>query len=358
MQRRRQDWAAEDPWTTDQRWTTDSRGRDAPAGGDSLARALGVFSLALGFAQVAAPRKLVHLIGVRDTDRNRDTMVGIGLREIASGLGILGRSQPAGWLQARVGGDVMDLALLARALQSDHENRERVATAIAAVAGVMALDTVAARRWARTDDGNGGDGATGPERLQGRGPEAAARHGRPVTRSITVRQSPEEVYTFWRQLENLPRFMEHLESVRTIDDRHSHWRAKGPAGTSFEWDAEIVTDRPNELIAWRSMPGSTVPNSGQVRFVRAPGERGTEVHVELTYSPPAGKLGVVVAKLLGEEPAQQVASDLSRFKQVLETGEVIYSDASIHRTPHPAQPTGPQVASSTVDRDETKGRAS
>ena len=378
MQRRRQDWTAEDPWTNEEQWTADGRDREGPAGGDSLARALGVFSLALGFAQIAAPRKLVNLIGVRDTERNRDTMVGIGLREIVSGLGILGRSYPAGWLQARVGGDVMDLALLARALQTDHEDRDRVAKAMAAVAGVMALDAIAARRWARGDEE--GNGAGAPEHQQGRGTGPAVHHGRPVTRSITVRQAPEEVYAFWRRFENLPRFMAHLESVHTIDDRHSHWRAKAPAGMSVEWDAEIVIDRPNELIAWRSLPGSTVPNSGQVRFVRAPGDRGTEVHVELIYSPPAGKLGVVVAKLLGEEPGQQVAADLRRFKQVLETGEVIYSDVSLYRGPHPAQPPEPEharmgesepslvrsrsseaagAASSNVARDSsTKGSAS
>ena len=308
MQRRRQDWAAEDPWSMDDQWPTDAREREAPSGGDPLARAMGVFSLALGVAQVAAPRKIVHLVGARDTERNRDTMVGIGLREIVSGLGILGRPRPAGWLQARVGGDVMDLALLARTLRSDHENRDRVAMAMAAVAGVLALDTVAARRGDHTTVSMPG-----------------VRHGRPIARSITVRQPREEVYAFWRRLENLPRFMEHLESVRTIDERHSHWRAAAPAGMSVEWDAEIVIDRPNELIAWRSMPGSAVPNSGQVRFVGAPGHRGTEVHVELLYTPPAGRLGVIAAKLLGEEPGQQVAADLRRFKQVLETGEIVYS---------------------------------
>jgi len=315
MQVRRQDRTAAEPWTTEDRWKNATREREPAAGGDSLAPALAVFSLALGVAQITAPRKLVRLIGVRDTERNRNTMIGIGLREVVSGLGILGRSRPAGWLQARVGGDVMDLALLARAMRSDHENRDRVATAMAAVAGVMALDMVAARRWARAEDGNGATAGTRP----------AVRHGQPVARSITVRLSPEEVYAFWRRLENLPRFMEHLESVRTIDERHSHWRARGPAGVSVEWDAQIVIDRPNELIVWRSLPGSAVSNSGQVRFVRAPGDRGTEVHVELIYRPPAGKLGVAVAKLLGEEPAQQVATDLRRLKQVLETGEPIYS---------------------------------
>jgi uncharacterized membrane protein len=355
-----------------------SRG-NAAAGGDALARALGVFSLALGAAQLAAPRRMVNMIGVRDTERNRDTMVGIGLREIVSGLGILGRSQPAGWLQARVGGDVMDLALLGRALQSDHQDRDRVVRAIAAVAGVMALDAVAARRWARQDDGDQwADGDSGDGRAYAaEEAEAPASHGRPVTRSITVRQPPEEVYAFWRNFENLPRFMQHLEAVRMTGDRRSTWRARAPAGMTVEWEAETIEDRPEELIAWRSLPGSSVPNSGQVRFVRAPGGRGTEVHVEMRYDPPGGKLGVVVAKLFGREPAQQVAADLRRFKQVLETGEVVHSDASIHGRPHPAHPPSERQAprrdnepailgeraddaaftsSSNLDRDSTTAR--
>jgi uncharacterized membrane protein len=193
-----------------------------------------------------------------------------------------------------------------------------------------------------------------------------------------LRLPPEEVYAFWRNLENLPRFMQHLESVRMTDERRSTWRARAPAGTTVEWEAETVEDRPNELIAWRSLPGSSVPNSGQVRFVPAAGNRGTEVHVELQYDPPGGKLGAVVAKLFGREPGQQVASDLRRFKQVLETGEVVHSDASIHGRPHPAHPpAAPQAprqdnepsilgersreaasgTSSNLDRDSTTARA-
>jgi uncharacterized membrane protein len=105
-----------------------------------------------------------------------------------------------------------------------------------------------------------------------------------------------------------------------------------------EWDAEITEDRPNELIAWRSLPDSQVPNSGQVRFRDAPGNRGTEVIVELKYQPPGGKIGALIAKLFGEEPGQQVKGDLRRLKQVMEIGEIVHSDASIYPGPHPAQP--------------------
>jgi uncharacterized membrane protein len=159
-----------------------------------------------------------------------------------------------------------------------------------------------------------------------------------VTEAITINRSRNEVYGFWQNFENFPRFMAHLESVQVIDQRRSHWRAKAPGGTTVEWDAEMVEDRPNELITWRSLPDSEVPNSGSVRFRDAPGSRGTEVIVELRYQPPGGRLGALLAKLFGKEPSQQVKGDLRRLKQVMEIGEIVHSDASIHRGLHPAQP--------------------
>jgi uncharacterized membrane protein len=148
----------------------------------------------------------------------------------------------------------------------------------------------------------------------------------------------EEVYGFWRDFANLPRFMRHLESVQVHDDGRSHWVAKAPAGRTVEWDAETTEDRPNELIAWRSLPGADVRNSGSVAFAPAPGGRGTEVRVTLEYDPPLGKLGSKIAMLFREEPGQQVYDDLRHFKQVMETGEIVFSDATKRRGPHPAQP--------------------
>jgi uncharacterized membrane protein len=118
---------------------------------------------------------------------------------------------------------------------------------------------------------------------------------------------------------------------------------RAPAGTEVEWDAELIDDQPHRLIAWRSLEGADIPNAGVVRFVPAPGNQGTEVHVELSYDPPGGRVGALFAKLFGEEPQQQVASDLRRLKQVLEAGEVIKSDSSIYRGPHPAQPPAQPV---------------
>lgn len=147
-----------------------------------------------------------------------------------------------------------------------------------------------------------------------------------VERTITVNRTPHEVYTFWRQLNNLPRFMHHLESVEILSDTHSHWVAKGPAGMKIEWDAEIVNDVPDQVIGWRSVDGAMINNAGSVRFTRRSDDRGTEIRVDLKYEPLAGTIGATFAKLFGEEPSQQIEEDLQRFKQLMETGEIPSDD--------------------------------
>ena len=144
-----------------------------------------------------------------------------------------------------------------------------------------------------------------------------------VEESVTIHRPVLEVYRFWRNFENLPRFMDHLESVTVLDDSRSHWVAKGPAGSRVEWDAIIHNEIEDELIAWRSLPGSEINNAGSVHFTPTADASGTDVRVVLSYEPPAGKLGAYVAKLLGEEPSKQVADDLRRFKQVMDSGDVI-----------------------------------
>jgi uncharacterized membrane protein len=314
------------------RWTdTADQGTEDKA--ERRARGLGWFSIGLGLAQIGAPRTIARLIGVNDDEETRNTMFAIGLREITSGMGLLSRPRPAGWVWSRVGGDLMDLALLGKALSSEENDKGRVAAATAAVLGVTVLDFLTSQQLGREFNGDRENGERTPgERLRG-------RRGVHVVEAITINRPRDEVYRFWRNLENLPRFMEHLESVRVLDERRSHWKARAPVGSSVEWDAETIEDRPNELIAWHSLPESDVPNSGSVRFRDAPGNRGTEVVVELKYQPPGGRLAVFIAKLFGEEPHQQVKGDLRRLKQVMEIGEVVHSDASIHRGPHPAQPT-------------------
>ena len=130
-----------------------------------------------------------------------------------------------------------------------------------------------------------------------------------VEESVIINRSPEELYRFWRNFENLPRFMSHLKAVHVIDDKRSHWVTKGPAGSEVEWDAEIINEIPNELIGWRSVDDSQVSHAGSVHFTRAM-RGGTEVRVILRYDPPGGKVGAAIAKLFGEDPARQVREDL------------------------------------------------
>jgi uncharacterized membrane protein len=138
--------------------------------------------------------------------------------------------------------------------------------------------------------------------------------------------------------------MYHLESVRALSDKQSHWVAKAPAGRTVEWDAEITSDEPGVLVAWRSLPGSAVPNSGTVRFERSVGDRGTIVRVDLEYSPPGNLAGAAVAILFNRSPQQQIDDDLRRLKQVIETGAIVRSDGSPDGTGNvqqrPAQPLG------------------
>ena len=284
---------------------------------------LGWFSVALGVAELTLPDVVAEVSGVRVRRRRaplmRTTMRMLGARELASGIGIFSRTVPAVWLWSRVAGDAIDIALLGKTLASQRAERGRTMFALASVLGVTALDVLTAIELTKEARG------------------FTASEGIHVIRAITVNRPREEVYHFWRNLENLPKFMAHLESVQVHNGR-SKWRAKGPIGVPVEWDAEIVADQPNENIAWRSCEGAMVPNQGSVRFLDAPGGRGTEVRVELRYDPPTGALAATVAKLLGKEPGQQIAGDLRRFKQVIETGEVLHSDASIHAGPHPARP--------------------
>jgi uncharacterized membrane protein len=167
-------------------------------------------------------------------------------------------------------------------------------------------------------------GATGQKSLQGKVTEATGlNQSIRVEKSVTIaNKSPEELYRFWHDFGNLPTFMKHLKSVTVIDEQRSHWVATAPLDASIEWDAEIINDQENQLIAWASVAGADVDNSGFVRFKSAPQERGTEVKVVIEYNPPGGAVTAAVAKLFGEEPEQQVGDDLRYFKMLMETGEI------------------------------------
>jgi uncharacterized membrane protein len=139
-------------------------------------------------------------------------------------------------------------------------------------------------------------------------------------KTIFIARPPDELFHFWRNLENLPEFMEHIDSVRILDDIHSHWVAMGPGGRLLEWDAEIVNARPGEMISWQTLPGADVQSAGTVRFTPADG--GTLLRVVLEFHPPGGLLGARIARFLGRDPAGQLSRDLDRLKEIMETGPV------------------------------------
>ncbi len=157
-----------------------------------------------------------------------------------------------------------------------------------------------------------------------------AGHGTRVEHAVTVMKPAREVYEFWRDFENLPRFMTHLLDVETATNGRSHWLARGPLGTKVEWDAEIIVDIPGEAIGWKSVDGSDVDTAGSVRFRELTNGRGTEVRVNLKYDPPGGRVGIAAARLFGESPEHQIRDDMRRFKQILESGEI----ASTAGQPH------------------------
>jgi uncharacterized membrane protein len=272
---------------------------------EEIARGLGWFSIGLGVVEFCAPHAVERFLGLH---RRASAVRLMGLREIVSGVGILTERRPAGWLWARLGGDVVDLASLGMALGSRRAKPANIGIAIAAVAGVTALDYCSAVELGAKDD------------------LASASKTAAVRKSIQINRSPAEVYRFWRNFENLSKFMTNLRSVQSTDAKRSHWVAVGPGQTPIEWDAEIVEEKENELIAWRTVAGSKVEHSGSVKFEPARGGRGTFVKVRLEYTPPAGRLGLTVAKMFGRAPEQQVHEDLHHLKQILETGEIITTE--------------------------------
>lgn len=300
------------------------------------ARGLGWFSIGLGAAELLAPSQLARLIGVSDSKRNRTILRALGTREVAAGVGLLLPRRPGRLLWSRVAGDIVDMALLGGALTFDRRTKSsRAALALAAVAGVTALDTWASLR--HQDE---------PEDESAALTRATASSDKrkdptvPVRAVVTIQRPATEIYAFWRDFSNLARFMTHVRSVEVKDRLRSRWSASVTGREALEWDAVITDDRPDHLISWRSVADATFDHVGEVRFVPAPGGRGTEVHLKMNVLPPGGSVGKAVGKLLHRLPEQVIAADLKRLKQLLETGEITKSDASIHKAPHPARPSG------------------
>jgi len=275
-------------------------------GAERLAHGLAWFSISLGLAELLAPRLVSRLVG--GNGKYASLIRVYGARELLSGLLIFGQgSRPAAAVWSRVAGDAVDIATLAAAGASARTNKGGVALAAASVLGVTALDVYCARKLSREP--------AGTSRIR-------------MSRSVVVNRPPHELYAFWRAFENFPRFMYHVQSVRANGPGMSHWIVNGPAGSSVEWDARVTADTPNALIAWQTLEGADVESSGTVRFEPRPGNRGTIVRVDLEYRPPGGRAGTLAATLFNESPEQQIYDDLHRFKQIVETGEVLRSDGS------------------------------
>ena len=291
--------------------------------GDGLGTFLGWFSIGLGAAELLAPHQVSRAIGLRPSPATTAVLQAFGLREVATGWGILANPTSKEWVGARIGGDVLDLAMLGVAL-ARAERPGRTALAAAFVMGAGVLDLLGAERLAERRKATSA--------AQGAEPEPV------VLRSVTVGRPVTEVFAFWRDLGNLPRFMQNVDSIESLGEKRSRWRASGPAGTTVEWESEITEERENELIAWRSVDSSDLYHSGRVQFRPAPREEGTIVSVEMQYAPPGGRIGAALLKLFGQEPGQQLATDLRRFKQLMETGEVLLSDASAVKGPAAGRP--------------------
>ncbi|MFC5730239.1 MULTISPECIES: SRPBCC family protein [Nocardioides] len=274
-----------------------------------LVTRLGWTSVALGAAPLVKPREVARAVGVDDDPRAGLVVRMVGARELLHAALLLAGPVQTVW--TRVAGDALDLALLGGAARSrSGARRTRALTALALVGGITVIDVYAAARSTRRQHGGR---RPGPLELRA---------------STTINKGPDEVYAFWRDLEHLPTFMLHLQSVDDLGGNRSRWRANAPLRRrTVEWDAEITSEEPGRRITWTSLPGADVPNSGTVHFAPAPDGHGTEVKVVLHYDVPAGRLGRAVARVLGEEPTQQVRDDLRRLKQVLETGDLVRTES-------------------------------
>ena len=186
----------------------------------------------------------------------------------------------------------------------------------------------------------------GTTRMLGMGGRSAVD----IMKTINVDAPVDVVYSLWSNFDYFPQFMSNVLEVKRGDGNMSHWKVRGPAGTTVEWDAEITRMEPNEMIAWRSTEDATVPNAGYVIF--EPNEQGgTEVTVRLSYNPPAGAIGHAIAKAFGADPKSEMDQDLMRMKSMIETGSVPHDAAQKVDESSPAGETG-----NTTARGQSSGR--
>jgi uncharacterized membrane protein len=277
-----------------------------------------------------APQAIGRLIGLRE-HRHTTLLRAYGVRELAAGVGILTRPKPTYWMWNRVIGDAVDLKSLRNALEDEGNDSRKLRLAALAVAGVAALDVVSSiRLTSEASPASGED--PGSYKTADTGSDNV------IAAVVTVNKPVEEVYNFWKDPRNYAEFMENMDSVHPTTGGKSHWKIKTPPGLTVEWDAQIVQDIPNELIRWTSIDSRNVDATGTVRFRAAPGNRGTIVSLDAEYKPKAGPLGAKIGKFFSTIPKTQMQNDLRRFKQIIEVGEVVKSDATAVPGMHPAQP--------------------
>ncbi len=266
----------------------------------AVPQTLGWLSVALGLGGLLMPRTVGRLSGLSGREA---LLVAVGVRELASGVGLLTQRDKVPWLWARVAGDALDLAILGLASRGRGSAAARAATS-AVVAAITAADVAAA--------------------VVNQRPSVQASPLRDVylERSIIVNKTPVECYDWWRDLRNMPRFTRNLEKVTPLDETHSHWVSREFAGTRLEWRSRINEDVPGKRILWSATQESLFIHAGSVTFAPATGGRGTLITASIHYHVPGGRLGAALAQFLGPDPMGEVRENLRRFKQLLETGEI------------------------------------
>jgi len=265
-----------------------------------LTRFLGWFSIGLGVCELVKPGAISRIAG---SNNHKGLVRFYGAREVAAGVGILSSQNPGKWLWARVAGDVVDIASIVKG----SSNGVVSTGALAAVAGVTALDIYCAQRASALEKG-------------GQQTERAEAN-------LMINRSPQECYDFWRKLENFPRFVPQLRSVQETGEKTSRWMMALPQGPGLvEWDAEITEDSPGQRISWKSLPDTGVKVDGSVTFEPAAGQRGTIIRVQMDYEFPGSSIAAPLVRVLGMNPEQFAQKALHRFRQLLELGEVIETE--------------------------------
>jgi uncharacterized membrane protein len=273
-------------------------------GRERLPEALALFSLGLGAAEIAVSRQLARFAGLPD---NQPALIkAMGMREVAAGAAILAQPLEPRWTWTRVVGDAIDLALMGVAFTSPRAKRDRLTASTIAVLGVTALDVFCARLLSR-----------------GHYRQVSRRHlskmrGNRLQETIAVNCSPELVYQFWRDFTNWTRIMTNIRAIEPSGEKRLRWTANARAnGRNLEWDAELIEDRPNELISWRTIGNGLIENAGSVRISQAPAGHGTMVRIEMLQRP-----AWVMRAVFGTDPTFHLRESLRRMKALLETGEI------------------------------------